>query len=361
MAQIKIRKSGRYQAVIRRDGYAPQSRTFRTKVNAEAWARDVENKIDRGVFVNRREAETTTLRSALERYRRDVTSKKKSRTSEERLIARWYERADIVNRPLASLRTSDFVAFRDARLKVVSSQTVRHELKLIAHLYNVAAAEWSIPVENPLAKLKMPAQGKARERRLSRDEEAYLLAAASDSGAIDKDGKSRANPWVAPVIRFALSTGMRQGEILALEWRQVNKQKRTATLVDTKNGDRRVVPLAPSALALLDALPRALRGPAFPTSTEALRQSWSRAVRRARRTYLADCKANSIDPDPHFLIDLHFHDLRHEAISRLFELRPRLDVMQIAKISGHRTLQMLQRYTHLQAEEIADGLAAAGA
>lgn len=361
MAQFRKRKSGRVQVVIRRLGYAQQSKTFRLVEDAEKWARDVENKMDRGVFVDRREAETTTLRSALERYELDVTAKKKSKSSEKGQIRRWLERKDIVDRPLAALRTSDFVAFRDARLKVVSSQTVRHELKLISHLYNIAATEWSIAVENPVAKLKMPAQGKARERRLSRDEEAYLLAAAEHSGAVDKDGKSRANQWIAPIIRFALSTGMRQGEILALTWKHVDTKKRTATLEDTKNGDRRVAPLAPSALALLDSIPRAIRGPVFPTTTEALRQSWARAVRRARRAYLADCAAAGVEADPHFLVDLHFHDLRHEAISRLFELRPRLDVMQIAKISGHKTLQMLQRYTHLQAEEIADGLAAAGA
>lgn len=246
--------------------------------------------------------------------------------------------------------------FRDARLKVVGTQTVRHELKLISHLYNIAATEWSIAIENPVAKLKMPGQGKARERRLSRDEERYLLAAAEHSDVVDSDGKSRANPWIAPIVRFALSTAMRQGEILALKWRYVDKQKRTATLVDTKNGDRRVVSLAPSALAVLDALPgRTLRGPVFPTTTKTLRQSWRRAVRRARKTYLADCAAAGVDPDPNFLADLRFHDLRHEAISRLFELRPRLDIMQIAKISENKTLQMLQRYTHLQAEEIADG------
>jgi integrase len=238
---------------------------------------------------------------------------------------------------------------------------VRHELKLISHLYNIAASEWSIPVENPLRAMKMPSQGKARERRVSREEEAYLVDAAEHSGAIDKNGKSRANPWISPIIRFALSTGMRQGEILALEWRHIDKTKRTATLVDTKNGDRRVVPLAPSALANLDALPRTLHGPVFPTTTEALRQSWARAVRRARKAYLSNCATGGIEADPHFLVDLHFHDLRHEAISRLFELRPQIDIMRIAQISGHKTLQMLKRYTHLHSADTADMLAAAGA
>lgn len=361
MATFRKRASGFWQAVVRLEGKT-LSKSFELKEDAKDWARDREREIKLGIYVDPRQAETKSLRAALERYLDDVTPKKKSAVSEKRLIAAWLERKTIVDRPLLELKTSDFVAFRDARLKVVSTQTVRHELKLISHLYNIAASEWSINVDNPLKAMKMPSQGKARERRLSREEEAYLLAAASDSGAIDKDGKSRANPWIAPIIRFGLSTGMRQGEILALEWRHVDKVKRTATLVDTKNGDRRVVPLAPSALALLDALPaRTMRGPVFPTTTEALRQSWARAVRRARRAYLAYCAASGIEVDPHFLVDLHFHDLRHEAISRLFELRPQLDIMRIAQITGHKTLQMLKRYTHLHSEDTADMLAAAGA
>lgn len=361
MATIRKRASGYFQCVVRLEG-KHLSKTFEFHKDAKDWGRNREREIKLGIYVDPRQAETKTLRAALERYLEDVTSKKKSKASEERLISAWLERKTIVDQPLHELKTADFVAFRDQRLKDVSSQTVRHELKLISHLYNIAGSEWSIAVNNPLKAMKMPSQGKARERRLACEEERYLVDAAEHSGAIDKDGKSRANPWIAPIIRFALSTGMRQGEILALKWRHFDKAKRTATLVDTKNGDRRVVPLAPSALALLDALPaRTLRGPIFPTTTEALRQSWARAVRRARRAYLADCAAGGIEADPHFLVDLRFHDLRHEAISRLFELRPQLDIMRIAQITGHKTLQMLKRYTHLHSEDTADMLAAAGA
>lgn len=352
MASFEQRDSGWWQAKIRRKGLPVQSRTFEKKVDAEAWARDIENKIDKGIFVDRREAETTTLREALERYEREVTSKKKSQVAEKGFIKRWYDHAEIVDKPLATLRSSDFATYRDKRLKFVGTQTVRHELKLIAHLFNIAAREWNIPVENPLRLIKMPAQSKSRERRLLPNEERYLLSAAENSGAVDKDGKSRSNPWIAPIIRFAVATAMRQGEILALTWKNVNKEKRTATLDDTKNGERRVVPLSSTALDVLEALPCTLRGPVFPTTTEALRQSWSRAVARARRTYLADCEKRGIESDPDFLADLHFHDLRHEATSRFFELG-RLDTMTIAKITGHKTLQMLKRYTHLDATTIA--------
>ena len=355
MATIRQRPSGMWQAVIRRKGYQTQSSVHPTKTEAKDWARDKENDMRRGVFVDRKEAETTTLRTALERYEREVTTKKKAQRQEKGFIKHWLERKEFSEKSLAGLRSSDFAAFRDARLKVVSTQTVRHELKLIAHLYNIAAKEWNIAVENPLKSIKMPSQGKARERRLSPAEERYLLAAAENSGAVDKDGKSRANHWIAPVIRFAISTAMRQGEILALTWKHFDKVKLTATLEDTKNGERRVVPLSPSALAVLDALPRTLRGPVFNTTQEALVQSWKRAVVRARRLYVADCEASEIEVDPDFLTNLHFHDLRHEAISRLFELG--LDAMTVSEISGHKTLSQLKRYTHLSKTDVAQRLA----
>lgn len=355
MATFRQRASGYWQAIIRRKGHSDQSETFRLKADAETWARDVENKMDRGIFQDRREAETTTLRAALERYEREVTSKKKAQRQEKSFIKHWLERKEFSEKPLAGLKSSDFAGFRDARLKVVSTQTVRHELKLIAHLYSMAAKEWSIAVENPLRNIKMPSQGKSRERRLSKLEERFLLAAAENSGAVDSEGKSRANPWIAPIIRFALATAMRQGEILMLTWKHIDKEKRTATLEETKNGERRVVPLSPSALAVLEALPRTLRGPVFATTQEALAQSWKRAVKRARRLYEADCEEAETEVDPDVLTDLHFHDLRHEAISRLFELG--LDAMTVSEISGHKTLQMLKRYTHLSKTDVAQRLA----
>ena len=355
MATIRQRKSGFWQAIVRRKGHPVQSTSFEKKVDAEAWARGIENQMDRGVFQDRKEAETTTLRTALERYQREVTSKKKAQRQEINFIKHWLERKPFSEKTLASLKSSDFADFRDKRLKVVATQTVRHELKLIAHLYNVAAKEWGIAVANPLANIKMPSQGKSRERRLSPSEERYLIAATENAGAIDKDGKSRSNPWISPIVRFAIATAMRQGEILALTWKHIDKAKALATLEDTKNGERRVVPLAPSALAVLDALPRTLRGPVFATTTEALVQSWKRAVVRAQRTYLGDCEKQEQEVDPDFLIDLHFHDLRHEAISRLFEMG--LDAMTVSEISGHKTLSQLKRYTHLSKQDVAQKLA----
>ncbi|MGC9208190.1 site-specific integrase, partial [Acidithiobacillus sp.] len=141
------------------------------------------------------------------------------------------------------------------------------------------------------------------------------------------------NPELAAIVRFALETGMRQGEIVGMTWAMVDLRRRIVHLPDTKNGSARDVPLSSIAEQVLSALPRRLDGKAWSYTQEGLRASWRRALARAA------------------IEDLHFHDLRHEATSRFFEKG--LNPMQVAAITGHKTLQMLKRYTHLRAEDLA--------
>ncbi len=355
MATFEQRDSGWWQAKVRR-GAIQQSKTFEKKVDAEKWARDIENQIDRGIFVPREEAEKTSLAEALERYLREVTPGKKGAYQESYLVKAWLK-DPLASRMLAALRSSDFAAWRDARLaEGLSQQTVRHKLNLISGVFTTAAQEWGIPVANPIANIRKPAVARARDRRLTGDEEKCLLDAIASAGAKDKEGNDRSNPWIGPVVRFALETGMRQGEILGLEWRHVDLKRCTAHLPETKNGTARTVPLSSTALAVLGAIPRPIKGgKVFPTSESAFKQAWQKAVRRARKAYekerlAAGANEKAIQEDP-LLQDLHFHDLRHEATSRLFEKG--LDVMEVASITGHKTLQMLKRYTHLKAENLA--------
>ena len=151
--------------------------------------------------------------------------------------------------------------------------------------------------------------------------------------------KSRA-PMLASAVRFAIETGMRMGEILSLTWRDVDLAQRIATLPNTKTGDARQVPLSTAAVAAITSLPRHISdGRVFWTwqRADSLENAWRRAVKWAG------------------IEDLRFHDLRHEAVSRLFELG--LNPMEVASISGHKTLQMLKRYTHLKASELVKKLA----
>lgn len=339
-----------YLVRIRRVGKKTVTKTFSKKVEADKFIQNEEARVASGTYIDRREAEKTSLRTALERYQHEKTSEKKSKRTEESLIRGWLA-TDLAEKSLAELKPSDFKAYSDKRLKCVSNQTVRHELKLIRHLFNVADREWLIPVENPLKRIDLPAASKARDRRISVEEERYLIQAAENSGATDAEGNSLANPWIAPIIQFALATAMRQGEILSLEWKDLNFENSTAMLWETKNGENRRVPLFPAALVVLNSIPKATSGKVFATSTEALRQSWARCVARGRRLYLADRLELGKAAKDGFLEGLHFHDLRHEATSRFFEMG--LDMMAVAHITGHKTLQMLKRYTHLDSAKIA--------
>ncbi|MBE0574099.1 site-specific integrase [Candidatus Dojkabacteria bacterium] len=192
----------------------------------------------------------------------------------------------------------------------------------------MAMRDWGYNLScNPVSKIRKPTPGKPRSRRLEGDEEDRLLAALSGCS----------NPWVAPLVSFAIETGMRRSEMLNLTWQHVQLDKRFVHLADTKNGDSRNVPLSSKAIAILQSIPRHISGRVFPIHFEALKSLWRRATLRAG------------------LDDLHFHDLRHEATSRLFEHG--LNVMEVASITGHKDLRMLQRYTHLRAEDLAKKLA----
>lgn len=326
MATIVERKGG-WQAKIRRKGYEPQSHTFDTKADAERWARGIEHQMDRGVFVDSREAERTTLAEALDRYEREVTPRKKG-TKQERLRLALWRRDPLAKRSLAKIRGADLAAWRDKRLDAgTSPTTVRNDLALLSHLFNTAIKEWGLEsLSNPIEKIKMPTPARARDRRLVGDEETRLLEACEASNC----------PWLAPAVILALETAMRQGELLSLTWTNIDLTRRVARLDDTKNGDRRDVPLSTAAVTILSDLPRAIDGRAFPITQDNLEGYWRRATKAAE------------------IADLRFHDLRHEATSRLFEKG--LNPMEVAAITGHKTLQMLKRYTHLRAEDLASRL-----
>ena len=221
--------------------------------------------------------------------------------------------------PWPKIRGADVAAYRDRRLSVgLSENSVRLELALLSNLFTVAAKEWRMEsLTNPVLAVRKPAASRPRERRLVGDEEARLLASCAD--------------WLRPVVILALETGMRKGEILVLQWENIDLIRRVALLPDTKNGTARHVPLSSRAGDVLKGLPRNISGGVFTN------QNVSHA-------FIAATQKAGIE-------GLHFHDLRHEATSRLFEKG--LNPMQVAAITGHKTLQMLKRYTHLRAEDLA--------
>ncbi|MGV8990746.1 MAG: site-specific integrase [Thiobacillus sp.] len=323
MASILERGPNQYQVVIRRKYHRTQTKTFETKREAKAWANVIESEMARGVFTDRTEAEQTTLGEALERYKREITVDKRSPRAEEKRIAVWL-RHSLAMRSLASLRGSDFAQYRDARLKAVGGNTIRLELAIISHLFTIARTEWDIAVDNPIRNVRMPKLPPPRSRRLEGEEEALLLTKCDASG----DGV-----WLRVVVELAIETGMREGELATLEWGQIDFKKRTARLEMTKNGDGRTVPLSRRAVELLNSLPRSFKGRVFKVFGSA--DDLARAFGQARN-------AAGIE-------DLHFHDLRHEAASRL---APHMPVQTLAKVLGWKTLQMAMRYYNPSDDEL---------
>ena len=235
-------------------------------------------------------------------------------------------RSDLAGKRLADVTPEGFAAYRDQRLKRVKAGTVIREFGLVQRIWEVAKVEWGIPLgDNPVKAIRKPKADKARERRLRAGEWDRLLEAS---------GESR-NPFLLPLVQLALTTGMRRGELLNARWSDLNWTASTLHIPLTKNGDPRTIPLSGQAKRVLAGLGMAWSNDhrIIPTSAEAAKLGWQRLTKRAG------------------IEGLHFHDLRHEAVSRFFELG--LTIPEVALISGHKDPRMLFRYTHLRAEDVA--------
>ena len=335
------KRSGSWRGVVKRKGFDRITRTFDTKGEAEAWARLIESEMDRGVFVSRQEAENTMLSEAIDRYISEILPLKKQLHREtNRALA--LKKSLLAKRSLASIQGKDIAEYRDNRLKEVSPNTIRLDLALLSHLFTIAVKEWGMAgLVNPVMQIRKPKLPAGRDRRLLPGELDRILSASESLILSD-------------IVRFALETGMRRSEIAGMTWDQVDLKKRTVTLLVTKNGDKRIVPLSTEAVRILSGLTRRIDGKVWGMEPDSITQAFNRAVSRARSTYEKEYQGTNGAPDSSFLVDLTFHDLRHEATSRFFEKG--LNPMQVAAITGHKTLQMLKRYTHLKAEDLAEML-----
>ena len=324
MATIEQRANGTWRTKIRKKGYPSLSASFDTKAEAQRWASEIEGDMSRKRFVDTREAEATTIAEALKRYASEVSAQKKGARQELTRIKTWSD-GKYGAKSLAELRSSDLAEYRDARLaEGMSTNTVRLSLALISHLYTVAIKDWGIEgLSNPVAKLRMPKGSRERDRRPTSSELTDVLKAAA---AIHNE--------MPVVIEIAIETAMRRSELLTL--RREHIKGKHALLEDTKNGSRRLVPLSLRARALLESLPARIDGSVFSLAAHSVSQYFLRA-----------CRAAKVE-------GLHFHDMRHEGTSRLFEKG--LSIMEVASITGHKTMSMLKRYTHLCPDALADKL-----
>ena len=320
MATVQKRGPYQWRVQIRKKGHPPQTRTFDARSEADAWARQIEGEMDRGLFVSRKEAENTTLSEALDRYEREISSKKRS-SDQDRIYVRYWKKTGLAARNLASIQGKDLAIWRDERLLAVKPATVDRELRIISHLFTIAVKEWGMAgLVNPVFQIRKPKLPPGRDRRLG-------------IGELEKILSNTESRHLSDIVRFALETAMRRGEIAGMTWEMVDLKKRTVTLPETKNGEKRIVPLSAEALRILSGIPRRLDGSVWGITEDPITRAFVRACKRAK------------------VEGLTFHDLRHEATSRLFEKG--FNPMEVAAITGHKTLQMLKRYTHLKAEDLA--------
>jgi len=334
MASFRKRGPYQWEARVRRKGHPVQCKTFETKQEALAWSAVIESEIARGVFVSRAEAESTTLKELLERYSKEVTPSKKGAVTEQQKI-NLLLKDKLANRIVATIHGKDIASFRDRRLKKVSESTVNRDLNLLGHVFTVAIQDWGINLPgNPvhlIRRPKVPASA-ARTRRLVGDEEERLLAAC----------RAYKGHLLEAITAFAIETAMRRGEMFKMTWENVNLKNRTVHVEpdDSKNSKAKDVPLTTHAVHILKSLPRSLSGSVFQfKSPDQISIQFSRACKKP--------KNSQGESEP--IEDLRFHDLRHEATSRLFEKG--LSTEQVMRVTGHLTYSMLQRYTHMRLDE----------
>lgn len=340
MATFQDRENGTVTARVRRHGVT-KSETFTAKADAEAWARKVESEIERGLWRDSTEAERTSLDAALNRYEKEVAPKKKGAVQEVSVIG-ILRGSKLAKQSLARTSGGDIAKLLEQwERDGLAPATIHRRLAVLSRVFTIARKRWGMSgLANPCQDIEKPKVNNARERRVS-DEEIEAVCRVSRS------------TFLPTIVRLAVETAMRRGEIVGLEWKHVDLKDRVAHLPDTKNGMRRDVPLSSRAIAALKYLPRNISGRVFNCRHDAVTLAFSRAVARARTEYEVDCTKKKIPTSPDFLSGLTFHDLRHEAITRL---APRWKMEELMKVTGHQDSKMLIRYYHPLASDLAKKL-----
>lgn len=343
MATITKTSYGTYQVQVRKRGHRKLTKTFQTQRDAQRWARAIESQIDSGLFQDHTEAQRTTLAELLARYETEILPGKRDQASVRSTIRRLTR--GIGQLALIAVTPAVLSQYRDERLTSIgpqgrrlSPQTARHDLSLLSRVFNTAVKDWGIylPHGNPVRQVRMPSLPRGRERRPTLEELAHL----------------ETDPVVGKLVRLAVDTGMRRGELVNLRWSDVDWERRTILILVTKNGIPRVIPMLDrvrdtlrsirSELARASNVESTVVGiklhpveqnyKVFPVEAHSVSQAFARA-----------CKRYGIQ-------GLRFHDLRHEATSRFFEMG--LNPMEVATITGHQSLSMLKRYTHIRPETL---------
>ncbi|MDG1707507.1 MAG: site-specific integrase [Emcibacteraceae bacterium] len=301
------------------------SKSFLYRKDAETWARTIERELDNGCeIIDRSILTTTSLTDLMKRYRDTVTIKKK-RSKVETYCIDAFLRHKCTNLMLSEITPKTFADYRDERLSQVKPATICREFTIYQHAFQIAINEWDIPLgSNPLHKVKWPKYEDKRNRRLEAGELVSMIGYC----------KTHQQPELLNAIILAIETGMRRGELLRVSKEHFNSDNRTLFISITKSGYPRTIPLTTKATEIISKLEPTET--IYSKSTEGFVSAWQSLIKHTE------------------IKGLRFHDLRHEAISRFFEMG--LSVPEVALISGHRDYRMLQRYTHLRPEQVVNKL-----
>ena len=306
MATIR-KRCGKYQVQVRKDG-KNISKTFISKADAIKWGKEQEVSIEQGNYTSKKELVTLTF--LLSRWEQEVLKQLKSWKVEKYKVA-------MIDRVLGHLTLDKItsgllVKYRDDRLTVAANQTVKHELGVIRRAMK-KGIEWGYVSTVPF--LSSPSlKGQARTRRLNADEINLLLSSTDE--------------YLQHVIIVLIETAMRRGELAAINLNDIDLKLRLITLLDTKNGDNRVIPISSKALTSIQYLIKHAKT----SSLLNYKKEW------LTEKFITHCKAIGLD-------NFRLHDLRHEGVSCLFEKG--LNMIEVSSISGHKDLSMLKRYTHI--------------
>ena len=322
-----------YRALVRLIGHKPKTATFFKRADAVAWGQETETRIRQSKYFPDRfiESEKYTLSDLLDRYKSEVLPEKRGKGLLGQL--EWWK-VQPGDYKLKDLTPSVIAKYRDKLTKERSyrtgrnrtSATVNRYLALLSHACTIAIKEWQWMAVNPVVQISKPREAQGRTRFLSDEERERLLVACKSSESVH----------LFPIVTLALSTGMRRGEILGLSWENIDLQNRRITLLRTKNGERRVVPLVCKAYELIKNLYLKLEpegkdlvfpSPNNPKQPISIRTAWETAIKRGK------------------IENFRFHDLRHSTASYL--AMNGASLLEIADILGHKTLQMVKRYSHL--------------
>ena len=323
MASFRFR-SNKWQAIVSRKGHKPFVRSFTSKIDAEKWARSIEIELDRGTYLNIPNAHEYLFSDLITIYLQKVTPTLRGHSEDT------YRLKKLLKHPIASVNMSRLTPsllseYRDERLKLVTNSTVIRDLSYISSIINYARRELGLNIVNPVSIIKKPPSSESRNRILNDEEISRLLIQLE-----------KINPLYKSLAEFALETAMRRGELMSFIWTNVDFEKCLIFLPLTKNGHSRFVPLSSKAIDILGSLKRTDDERVFPLNKGTVSIMFLEATKRAN------------------LENVHFHDLRHMAITRIS--KKITNVFELAMISGHKSLSMLQRYTHINPEDLVSKL-----